>query len=107
MAQTLSPGPSGRAGAARAPVTGTAAPPTARSGASPSCVELYRSAVGKKYVMAITGIVLMGFVLAHMIGNLKMYLGPERAQPLRRVPARAAACRSSRARSRCGCCASA
>jgi succinate dehydrogenase / fumarate reductase cytochrome b subunit len=37
----------------------------------------YQSAVGKKWVMAITGLVLMGFVLAHMIGNLKMYLGAE------------------------------
>ena len=27
--------------------------------------------------MALSGIALMGFVLAHMIGNLKMYLGPE------------------------------
>ena len=26
--------------------------------------------------MAITGIVLLGYVLAHMIGNLKAYLGP-------------------------------
>ena len=26
--------------------------------------------------MAITGIMLIGFVIAHMIGNLKMYLGP-------------------------------
>jgi len=42
---------------------------------APFFVELYRSAVGKKYVMAITGIAIMGFVLAHMIGNLKMYLG--------------------------------
>ncbi len=41
----------------------------------PFPVELYRSAVGKKYVMAITGIMLMGFVFAHMVGNLKMYLG--------------------------------
>jgi succinate dehydrogenase / fumarate reductase cytochrome b subunit len=39
-------------------------------------VEFYRSAVGKKYVMAITGIILLGYVLAHMIGNLKAYLGP-------------------------------
>ncbi|HEY2814320.1 MAG TPA: succinate dehydrogenase cytochrome b subunit [Acidimicrobiales bacterium] len=39
-------------------------------------LEFYRSAVGKKYVMAITGIVLLGFVLGHMIGNLKAYLGP-------------------------------
>ena len=39
-------------------------------------LEFYRSAVGKKWVMAITGIVLLGFVLVHMIGNLKAYLGP-------------------------------
>lgn len=39
-------------------------------------LELYRSAVGKKWVMAITGIVLLGFVLAHLIGNLKAYFGP-------------------------------
>ena len=38
-------------------------------------VDLYRSAVGKKWVMALTGIGLMGFVLFHAIGNLKMYLG--------------------------------
>jgi len=38
-------------------------------------VAFYRSAVGKKWVMAITGIVLMGFVFGHMVGNLKMYQG--------------------------------
>src|SRR4051812_26079121 len=37
--------------------------------------SLYSTAVGKKYVMAISGIVLMVFVLAHMIGNLKLYFG--------------------------------
>jgi succinate dehydrogenase / fumarate reductase, cytochrome b subunit len=40
-------------------------------------LELYGSALGKKYVMAVTGIVWMGYVFAHMIGNLKVYLGPE------------------------------
>ena len=40
-------------------------------------LEVYRSAVGKKYVMAITGIVLLGFVFAHMVGNLKSYLGAQ------------------------------
>ena len=44
---------------------------------APFPVEFYRSALGKKYVMAITGIMLMGFVFAHMVGNLKMYLGAE------------------------------
>ena len=37
--------------------------------------DLYGTAVGKKYAMAITGLMLVGFVIAHMIGNLKMYLG--------------------------------
>ena len=40
-------------------------------------VDLYKSAVGKKWVMALTGVGLMGFVFFHMVGNLKMYLGPE------------------------------
>lgn len=44
---------------------------------APFLVRLYRSAVGKKYVMAITGLVFMGYVLAHMIGNLKLYQGTE------------------------------
>ncbi len=38
-------------------------------------VSLYRTAVGKKAVMAVTGLVLFGFVLVHMLGNLKLYLG--------------------------------
>lgn len=44
---------------------------------APWPVELWRSAVGKKWVMALTGIGLMGFVFFHMIGNLKVYLGAE------------------------------
>lgn len=37
---------------------------------------IYRSAVGKKAAMAISGIVLFGFVVNHMVGNLKAFLGP-------------------------------
>lgn len=40
-------------------------------------LEFYRSALGKKYVMAITGVIGMAYVFFHMIGNLKVYLGPE------------------------------
>jgi succinate dehydrogenase / fumarate reductase, cytochrome b subunit len=40
-------------------------------------LNFYRSALGKKAVMALTGILLWGFVLAHMAGNLKFFLGPE------------------------------
>jgi succinate dehydrogenase / fumarate reductase cytochrome b subunit len=39
--------------------------------------SLYSTAVGKKYAMALSGIVLMGYVLLHMLGNLKFYLGVE------------------------------
>jgi succinate dehydrogenase / fumarate reductase cytochrome b subunit len=38
---------------------------------------LYRSTVGKKILMAITGFVLLGFVVVHMIGNLKAFQGSE------------------------------
>ncbi|HSO49208.1 MAG TPA: succinate dehydrogenase cytochrome b subunit [Acidimicrobiia bacterium] len=34
----------------------------------------YRSAIGKKWVMAITGIAIILFVLAHMVGNWKIFL---------------------------------
>ena len=43
----------------------------------PFWVELYRSALGKKYTMAITGIIWLGYIFAHMVGNLKLYLGAE------------------------------
>jgi succinate dehydrogenase / fumarate reductase, cytochrome b subunit len=36
----------------------------------------YRTSVGKKIAMAVTGVILLGFVIAHMIGNLKVYQGP-------------------------------
>ena len=63
MAQTLR----------RGPVTGTAADRGRKR--KPFLLDLYSTAVGKKYVMAITGIIWIGFVIVHMIGNLKVYLG--------------------------------
>ncbi len=38
--------------------------------------DFFKAAVGKKAVMAVTGIILFGFVLVHMIGNLHLYEGP-------------------------------
>jgi succinate dehydrogenase / fumarate reductase cytochrome b subunit len=58
----------------RGPVTGTAV--KAKKRRRFFLTDLYGTAVGKKYAMAITGIMLLGFVFAHMVGNLKMYLGP-------------------------------
>jgi succinate dehydrogenase / fumarate reductase cytochrome b subunit len=40
-------------------------------------LSLYRSSVGKKILMAATGVLFVFFVIAHMIGNLKAFLGPE------------------------------
>jgi succinate dehydrogenase / fumarate reductase cytochrome b subunit len=37
--------------------------------------EFWASTIGKKIVMAVTGLVLVGFVIAHMVGNLKLYQG--------------------------------
>jgi len=42
----------------------------------PFPLSLYQSAVGKKWVMALTGIALLGFILVHMVGNLHLYEGP-------------------------------
>lgn len=36
---------------------------------------LLRSTVGQKFLMAVSGVALFGFVIAHMVGNLKMFQG--------------------------------
>ena len=40
-------------------------------------MALWRTMIGKKVVMAVTGVVLIGFVIAHMLGNLKIFSGPD------------------------------
>jgi succinate dehydrogenase / fumarate reductase cytochrome b subunit len=40
-------------------------------------LALYQSTIGKKVVMAVTGMILVGFVIVHMLGNLKVFAGPE------------------------------
>ncbi len=39
--------------------------------------RIWHSSLGKKYIMAITGLALVGFVIAHLLGNLQIFLGPE------------------------------
>src|SRR3954467_2802064 len=39
--------------------------------------NLFCSSLGKKYIMSITGFALVGFVVAHMVGNLQVFLGAE------------------------------
>ena len=54
-------------------------------------VSLSRSLIGKKIIMAVTGLVLFLFVLGHMLGNLKVFEGPQKfnayAEGLRTVGA--------------------
>jgi succinate dehydrogenase / fumarate reductase cytochrome b subunit len=37
----------------------------------------YRSSVGKKMIVAITGVILILFVIGHLLGNLQIFLGPD------------------------------
>ncbi len=39
--------------------------------------RVWRSSLGKKYVMALTGAALFLFVVGHLVGNLQVFLGPE------------------------------
>ena len=39
-------------------------------------VSLWSSTVGKKIIMAVTGVILLGFVVVHMAGNIKVFFGP-------------------------------
>jgi succinate dehydrogenase / fumarate reductase cytochrome b subunit len=38
-------------------------------------ITFWHTVIGKKVVMAVTGVVLIGFVVGHMLGNLKIFLG--------------------------------
>ena len=38
----------------------------------------YASSIGKKIIVAVTGLALLGFLFGHMVGNLKIFLGPEK-----------------------------
>ena len=51
--------------------------PTVRAQRPHWLADFYGSAIGKKAVMALTGVFLFGWILAHMLGNMKLYFGPE------------------------------
>jgi succinate dehydrogenase / fumarate reductase, cytochrome b subunit len=54
-------------------------------------LPFWQTTIGKKAVMAVTGFILFGFVVAHLLGNLQIYSSPEQinhyAASLRAVPA--------------------
>jgi succinate dehydrogenase / fumarate reductase cytochrome b subunit len=47
---------------------------TARSGVVRT---FYHSSIGKKMIVAVTGVILILFVVGHLLGNLQIFLGPE------------------------------
>ena len=40
-------------------------------------IRFYQASIGKKAVMAVTAVVLFGYVVGHLAGNLQVYLGAE------------------------------
>ena len=38
---------------------------------------LWDSSIGKKTIMAVTGLIMIAFLLLHMLGNLKIFFGPK------------------------------
>ncbi len=42
---------------------------------APAKAKVSRTSIGKKVAMAASGVILVGFVVAHMVGNLKFFFG--------------------------------
>ena len=42
-----------------------------------SVASFSQSSIGKKLIVAVTGLLLVGFLVMHMLGNLLVYAGPE------------------------------
>jgi succinate dehydrogenase hydrophobic anchor subunit len=55
----------------------TASPVPSRSFSRNPVRALYQSSIGKKFAVAVTGIILIVFVIGHLLGNLEIYLGQD------------------------------
>src|SRR5437773_9223124 len=59
----------------------TRSPPTVHRSAHVCSVNVlaafYRSSVEKKMIVAVTGIILILFVIGHLLGNLQIFIGPD------------------------------
>src|SRR5580692_13052899 len=53
-------------------------PASARKFSRNPLIAFYQSSIGKKYVVAVTALLLIVYVLGHLLGNLQIYLGPDR-----------------------------
>lgn len=41
-------------------------------------MNFFRSTIGRKFLMAVTGLVLIGFVVGHLVGNLQVFSPPDK-----------------------------
>lgn len=39
--------------------------------------NLFRSSIGRKFLMAVSGLILVGFVIGHLVGNLQIFAHPD------------------------------
>src|SRR5947207_5842793 len=39
--------------------------------------SLFSSSIGRKMLMAVTGLILIGFVIGHLVGNLQIFQDPD------------------------------
>jgi succinate dehydrogenase / fumarate reductase cytochrome b subunit len=53
-------------------------PTPARKFSKNPLIAFYQSSIGKKYVVAVTALLLILYVLGHLAGNLQIYMGPDR-----------------------------
>ncbi|MDQ2918626.1 MAG: succinate dehydrogenase cytochrome b subunit [Verrucomicrobiota bacterium] len=40
-------------------------------------VSFYRTSIGKKFIVAVTGVIMIVFIIGHLLGNLQIFLGPD------------------------------
>lgn len=50
---------------------------TAKPNAIESILSIFDSTVGRKYVMGLSGLALVAFIIVHLAGNLTLFFGPE------------------------------
>jgi len=55
----------------------SAAAATVRERSQGFISEVCHSSIGRKMIVAVTGVILILFLIGHLLGNLQIYLGPE------------------------------
>jgi succinate dehydrogenase / fumarate reductase cytochrome b subunit len=56
----------------------TLSPVRVRKFSKNPAIAFYQSSIGKKYIVGLTALILIVYVLGHLVGNLQIYLGQNR-----------------------------